>query len=161
MLLAADADEFVTVAKFRAMRRLWARIEQACGLDPKPLRLHAETAWRMMTKRDPFVNILRTGDGGGVRRHGRAPTASRCCPTRRRSACRTPSRGALARNSQIVLIEESHLARVSDPAAGAGGFEALTAELAEAGWAAFQAIEARGRHRRLAQRRASCSGGSS
>ena len=61
MLLTADADEFVTVAKFRAMRRLWARVEQACGLDPKPLRLHAETAWRMMTKRDPFVNILRTG----------------------------------------------------------------------------------------------------
>ena len=50
----------------------------------------------------------------------------------------------VARNSQIVLIEESHLARVSDPAAGAGGFEALTAELAEAAWAAFQTIEAEG-----------------
>lgn len=46
MLLVADADEFLTIAKFRAMRRLWARVEQACGLDPKPLRLHAETAWR-------------------------------------------------------------------------------------------------------------------
>jgi methylmalonyl-CoA mutase len=43
-LLAADADEFLTVAKFRALRRLWARVEQACGLDPKPVRLHAETA---------------------------------------------------------------------------------------------------------------------
>jgi methylmalonyl-CoA mutase len=59
-LLAADADEFLSLAKFRALRLLWARIESACGLPPKPVRLHAETAFRMMTKYDPWVNILRT-----------------------------------------------------------------------------------------------------
>ena len=59
-LLVADADEFLTVAKLRALRRLWARVEQACGLAPKPIRLHAETAWRMTTRRDPWVNMLRT-----------------------------------------------------------------------------------------------------
>ena len=87
VLLTADADEFVTVAKFRAVRRLWARVEQACGLDPKPLRLHAETAWRMMTRRDPFVNILRTGmaaaaagRGGAPPRAGRAPPPARPAP---------------------------------------------------------------------------------
>src|SRR4029077_9518789 len=58
--LAADADQFLTIAKFRAVRKLWARVEQACGLTPTPAYISAETAWRMMTRRDPYVNILRT-----------------------------------------------------------------------------------------------------
>ncbi|MDP4002431.1 methylmalonyl-CoA mutase family protein [Methylobacterium sp. NEAU K] len=143
VLLAADADEFVTVSKFRAMRRLWARIEQACGLDPKPLRLHAETAWRMMARRDPFVNILRTGMAAAAAGMGGADAVAVLPYTQ---ALGLPDAFArrVGRNSQIVLIEESHLARVSDPAAGAGGFETLTAQLAEAAWEAFQTIEAEG-----------------
>ncbi len=58
--LAADADEFLTLAKFRALRRLWASIETACGLASRPIRVHGETAWRMMTRRDPWVNLLRS-----------------------------------------------------------------------------------------------------
>ena len=143
ILLVADSDEFLAIAKFRAMRRLWARIEQACGLDPKPLRLHAETAWRMMTRRDPFVNILRTAmaaTGAGL---GGADAVTALPYTQ---ALGLPDAFArrVARNSQIVLIEESNLARVADPAAGAGGFESLTAQLAEAGWEAFQLIEREG-----------------
>src|SRR6266436_5730874 len=57
--LAADADQFLTMAKFRALRLLWARIEAACGLTPKPLFVAAETAWRTLTRRDPYVNMLR------------------------------------------------------------------------------------------------------
>src|SRR5262249_60392779 len=57
--LAADADQFMTTAKFRALRKLWARVEEACGLDQAPAFIAAETAWRMMTRRDPFVNMLR------------------------------------------------------------------------------------------------------
>ncbi|MCJ2105522.1 methylmalonyl-CoA mutase subunit beta [Methylobacterium sp. E-041] len=143
ILLVTDADEFLTIAKFRAMRRLWARIEQACGLAPKPLRLQAETAWRMMTRRDPFVNILRTAmaaTGAGL---GGADAVTALPYTQ---ALGLPDAFArrVARNSQIVLIEESNLARVADPAAGAGGFESLTAQLAEAGWEAFRAIEREG-----------------
>ncbi|QGY03082.1 methylmalonyl-CoA mutase [Methylobacterium mesophilicum SR1.6/6] len=143
VLLTADADEFVTVAKFRAMRRLWARVEQACGLEPKPLRLHAETAWRMMTKRDPFVNILRTGMAAATAGMGGADSVAVLPYTQ---ALGLPDAFArrVARNSQIVLIEEAHLARVCDPAAGAGGFEALTGAIAEAAWQAFQAVEAEG-----------------
>ena len=58
--LSADADQFLTMAKFRALRKLWARVEEACGLAPKPVMVTAETAWRMMTRRDPYVNMLRT-----------------------------------------------------------------------------------------------------
>ena len=57
--LSADADQFLTLAKFRALRLLWARIEQACGLTPKPVFIAAQTAWRMLTQRDPYVNMLR------------------------------------------------------------------------------------------------------
>jgi methylmalonyl-CoA mutase len=52
--LSADAEEFLTIAKFRALRKLWARIEESCGLAPKPAYVAAETAWRMMTRRDPL-----------------------------------------------------------------------------------------------------------
>src|SRR6185312_3250520 len=57
--LAADADQFLTIAKFRALRQLWARIEESCGLVPEPTFISAETAWRTMTRNDPQVNILR------------------------------------------------------------------------------------------------------
>src|SRR5215510_16345208 len=57
--LAADVDQFLTIAKFRALRMLWARVEAACKLAPAPPVVAAETAWRMMTKRDPYVNMLR------------------------------------------------------------------------------------------------------
>ena len=57
--LAADQDQLLTIAKFRALRKLWARLEEACGLEPRPAFVAAETAWRMMTKRDPHGNIVR------------------------------------------------------------------------------------------------------
>ena len=143
VLLVADADEFLTIAKFRAIRRLWARVEEACGLEPKPLRVLAETAWRMMTRRDPFVNILRTAMACASAGLGGADSVTALPYT---LALGLPDAFArrVARNSQIVLIEESNLAKVSDPAAGAGGFEALTAELTERAWAAFQEIEREG-----------------
>ena len=57
--LVADADQFLTMAKFRALRLLWTRIEESCGLTPRPVFIAAETAWRMLTQRDPYVNMLR------------------------------------------------------------------------------------------------------
>ncbi|MDJ1159422.1 methylmalonyl-CoA mutase subunit beta [Chelatococcus sp. SYSU_G07232] len=142
-LLVADADEFLTIAKFRALRRLWARVEEACGLAPRPIRLHAETAWRTTTKRDPWVNMLRAtvavfsaGLGG----------ADSVTVTPFTAALGLPDAFArrIARNTQLILIEESNLWRVADPAAGAGGIEALTDELAHRAWALFQAIEGAG-----------------
>ena len=141
--LAADADEFLTIAKFRALRKLWARAEQACGLTPQPAFVAAETAWRMMTARDPHVNMLRTtiaitaaGLGGADAITVLPFTIARGLPDRfaRRAA----------RNQQLVLLEESNLYRVADPAAGAGGIEALTRELAQSAWSLFRDIEKAG-----------------
>jgi methylmalonyl-CoA mutase len=141
--LAADADQFLTMAKFRSLRLLWARVEEASGLTPKPIFIAAETAWRMLTQRDPYVNMLRAtvatfsaGLGGA--------NAITVLPHTLALGLPDPFARRVARNTQLVLLEESNLARVSDPAAGSGGIEALTRELCEAAWSLFQKIEKAG-----------------
>jgi methylmalonyl-CoA mutase len=141
--LSADADQFLTLSKFRALRLLWARIEQACGLSPKPLFIAADTAWRMLTQRDPYVNMLRAtmatfsaGLGGA--------NAITVLPHTLALGLPDPFARRAARNTQLVLLEESNLAKVSDPAAGSGGVEALTKQLCAAAWSLFQEIEKAG-----------------
>lgn len=141
--LAADADQFLTVAKFRALRRLWAGVEQACGLEPAPLRLHAETAWRMTTRRDPWVNLLRTTVAVFAAGVGGADSVA-VLPFTQALGLPDAFARRVARNTQLVLLEESNLARVADPAAGAGGIEALTSDLADTAWSLVQDIEKRG-----------------
>jgi methylmalonyl-CoA mutase len=141
--LSADADQFLTMAKFRALRLLWARIEESCGLTPKPLFIAADTAWRMLTRRDPYVNMLRatmaTFSAG-------LAGADSICVLPHTLALGLPDAFArrAARNTQLVLLEESNLAKVADPAAGSGGIEALTRQLCEAAWPLFQEIEKAG-----------------
>ena len=141
--LAADADQFLTIAKFRALRKLWARIQQVCGLTPKPAFITAETAWRMMTRRDPYVNMLRTTIAAFSAGLGGADAIAVLPFT---AALGLSDRFArrIARNTQLLLLEESNLARVADPAAGAGGVEDLTEKLCTAAWTLFQEIEAAG-----------------
>ncbi len=141
--LSADADQFLTLAKFRSLRLLWARIEDVCGLTPKPLFIAADTAWRMLTQRDPYVNMLRAtmatfsaGLGGA--------NAITVLPHTLALGLPDPFARRVARNTQLVLLEESNLSKVSDPAAGAGGIEALTQALCEAAWSLFQEIEKAG-----------------
>src|SRR6266550_1550948 len=141
--LAADADQFLTMAKFRALRLLWARVEAASGLAPRPMLIAADTAWRMLTQRDPYVNMLRAtmatfsaGLGGADSINVLPHTLALGLPD--------PFARRAARNTQLVLLEESNLAKVSDPAAGSGGIESLTQQLCEAAWSLFQEIEKAG-----------------
>ncbi|PZU89617.1 MAG: methylmalonyl-CoA mutase [Chelatococcus sp.] len=140
----ADTDEFLTIAKFRAARLLWTRIQEACGLAPKPASIHAETAWRSLTKRDPWVNLLRgtiaafsAGVGGADSLLVQPFTAA--------LGLADGFARRVARNTQLVLLEEANLWRVADPAAGAGGFEALTQALCEKAWAGLQDVEGHAR----------------
>jgi methylmalonyl-CoA mutase len=141
--LAADADQLLTIAKFRALRKLWARVEEACGLAPAPAFVAAETAWRMMTRRDAYVNMLRATIAVVSAGLGGADAITVLPFT---MALGLPDRLArrIARNTQLVLLEESNLAKVADPAAGSGGVEHLTAELCRAAWTLFQEIEQAG-----------------
>ena len=141
--LAADADQFLTMAKFRALRLLWARIETACGLTPKPLFIAADTAWRMLTQRDPYVNMLRATIATFAAGLAGANAITVLPHTLALGLPDAFARRA-ARNTQLVLLEESNLAKVSDPAAGSGGIETLTQQLCEAAWSLFQEIEKAG-----------------
>ncbi len=141
--LSADADQFLTLAKFRALRRLWARVEQACGLTPKPIFVSAQTAWRMLTQRDAYVNMLRATMATFAAGLGGANAITVLPHTLTLGLPDDFARRA-ARNTQLVLLEESNLAKVSDPAAGSGGIETLTSQLCDAAWTLFQQIEKAG-----------------
>jgi methylmalonyl-CoA mutase len=138
--LAADADQFLTAAKFRAMRKLWARVATAAGISAKPAIVSAETAWRTLTRRDAYGNILRSTIAVAAAGLGGADAITVLPHT---AALGLPDAFArrVARNMQLVLLEESNLARVADPAAGSGAFEALTEQLCLAAWTQFQEIE--------------------
>ena len=141
--LAADQDQFLTIAKFRGLRKLWRRIEEACGLKPRPGFIAAETAWRMMTKRDPHGNIVR----GTIAALGAAVGGADAITVLPFSvALGLPDAFArrIARNTQTILIEEANIHRVADPAAGSGAIEALTDSLCDVAWGLFQEIEREG-----------------
>lgn len=146
---SATDDQFQTIAKFRAARTLWARIAQVCGApDAGDAPQHAVTSEAMMSQRDPWVNMLRTtlasfgaGVGGAdavtvlpfdAALDGGAAGVSKTFAAR------------IARNTQLLLLEEAHLGRVLDPGAGSWYIEELTASVAAKAWEFFQTIEASG-----------------
>ena len=139
--LAASQDMFATLAKFRAIRLLWRRVLQAAGLPDAPLRLHAETSWRMMAVKDPHTNILRATAavfGAGL---GGADSIT-VLPFSLAQGLPNAFARRVARNVQNVLAEESNLWRVADPALGAGYIETYTQGLCAEAWKVFQAAEA-------------------
>jgi methylmalonyl-CoA mutase len=141
--LAADQDQFLTTAKFRAIRKLWGRIEEACGLKPKPTFVSAETAWRMTTKRDPHGNIVRGTIAALAAAVGGADAIT-VLPYSAALGLPDAHARRIARNTQTILIEESNLYRVADPAAGSGAVEMLTDALCATAWTLFQDIEREG-----------------
>ena len=135
---AADDDQFMTIAKLRAARRLWARVAEVVGeADAGAARVHAVTSMPMMTQRDPWVNMLRTtlaAFGAGV---GGADTVlvqpfDAAIPGGLPGTAASFAR-RIARNTQLLLLEESHIGRVLDPAAGSWFVEDLTEQLGRAG----------------------------
>ena len=141
--LAADQDQFLTIAKFRAIRNLWARVEEASGLAPSRACVTAETAWRMMTKRDAYGNIVR-GTIAALSAAVGGADAVTVLPFSAALGVPDPFARRIARNTQTILIEEANLHRVADPAAGSGAIETLTEQLCEKAWGFFQEVERAG-----------------
>ncbi|MGW4699655.1 methylmalonyl-CoA mutase family protein, partial [Streptomyces sp. NPDC004285] len=141
---AATADQFLTIAKLRAARRLWARVAEACGAPRAGAqRQHAVTSPVMMTRRDPWVNMLRTTIATLAAGVGGADSVT-VLPFDDALGLPDAFARRIARNTSTVLIEESHLSRVIDPAGGSWYVERLTDELAHAAWEFFQTIEREG-----------------
>jgi methylmalonyl-CoA mutase len=143
--VSAGADQFVTIAVLRAARRIWDRVLDASGVsaDNRGQQIQAVTSRAMYSQRDPWVNMLRAtiavlaaGVGGA--------DAITVLPFDDAIGEPDGFSRRVARNTQLLLIEESHLARVADPAAGSWFVESLTDRLAAAAWDVFQSIEAAG-----------------
>ena len=143
---AATADQFLTIAKLRAARRLWARVAEVAGAgDAAAAQLqHAVTSSAMMSRYDPWVNLLRATVAAFSAGVGGADAVTVAPYDGLRTAGGSDLGRRLARNTQAVLVDESNLARVIDPAGGSWYVERLTDDLARAAWVWFQAIEQAG-----------------
>lgn len=145
VFLSIGEDFFLEIAKFRAIKLIWAQMTRAFGIKGRgqKITLHARSGRRNKTRRDPHVNLLRlTAEAlaaafGGVESisiapFDQAPGASGAFSRR------------LSRNLQLILQEELQLTQLIDPAGGAWHIDGLTDQLARKAWAQFQEIEARG-----------------
>lgn len=143
--VSASADQFLTAAALRALRRAWARIGESIGVDEKARGAftHAVTSARMFTRDDAWTNILRSTLATFGASLGGADAIT-VLPFDTVSGLPTPFSRRIARNTQILLAEESNVARVTDPAGGSWYVETLTDDLAKAAWAAFQEVETAG-----------------
>ena len=148
--VAIDADQFLGIAKVRAARRLIARMAEVCaaGTAADRVRIAAGTSWRMMSKRDPWVNMLRSTAACAAAAMGGADAIT-VLPFSWAAGRPDAFARRIARNTHIVLQEESGLGRVADPAGGAWYVESLTHDLAQAAWTQFQDIERKGGLARL------------
>ncbi len=140
--LAAGAGQFPTIATFRAARRLWARVAEVCGVPAagRGARLHAITSRAMTTRYDPWVNLLRGAVACAAAGVGGAEVVT-VEPYDIALGTDTDLGRRLARNTQTLLMDESGLARVADPAGGSWFVERLTADLATRAWELFGEIE--------------------
>lgn len=135
--ISASQNQFLTIAKIRAVRHLWAELLDGLDIEQSDAHIYAETSFRMVSKADPWVNVLRatvacfSAGIGGADQIGILPLSAAIglAPAFDRR---------LARHIQTILIEESHLADVTDPAHGSGYIESLTRNLTEKSWGLFQ-----------------------
>jgi methylmalonyl-CoA mutase len=143
--ISLGTHHFLAIAKLRAARRLWARVVGACGGSPEAgaMRIHARVSKRVLTLRDPYVNLLRNtvacfaaGVGGAEAITSVPFDAVAGLPD-------GPAR-RVARNTLLVLQEEAHLHCVIDPPGGSWYLDWLTDQVAEKAWAIFQEVERRG-----------------
>jgi methylmalonyl-CoA mutase len=137
---AATDEQFLSIAKLRAARRLWARVVELSGGSPIEQRQHVVTSRPMMSRYDPYVNMLRTTVAGFAAGVGGADSVT-VLPFDAPLGSPDVLGRRVARNTSALLMAESHVAKVADPAGGAYAVEKLTDDLALAGWAELGRLE--------------------
>ena len=141
--VSSSQNQFASIAKIRALRQLWAELLDGLGIKQSAAYIYAETSHRMVTKSDPWVNLLRSTVAcfsagiAGANQIGILPMSA--------AIGLSPSFDRrLARHMQTILIEESHLAAVTDPSHGSGYIENLTHEITQKAWENFQTTQRSG-----------------
>lgn len=140
---AATDEQFPTIAKLRAARRLWGRVAELSGVTSAAAGQlqHAVTSRPMMSRYDPYVNMLRTTVAAFAAGVGGAASVT-VLPFDEPLGLPEPFSRRIARNTSSLLISESHVAAVTDPAGGSHAVEKLTDDLARDAWALFGEIDA-------------------
>src|SRR5690606_14748032 len=128
--LSVDHDQFLSVAKVRALRQLWGKVQDICAISPCPAKIHIETSYRMMTARSPETNIVRASLAASA---AAASGADTVCILPHTLPHGLPDARArrIARDVQLVIANETHLSSLSDPAASSEDLDILTASLCE------------------------------
>lgn len=141
--LAATDEQFPTIAKLRAARRLWARVVELSGgpAEASTMRQHVVTSRPMLSKYDPWVNMLRGTVAAFAAGAGGAEAVT-VVPFDITLGVPDALGRRVARNTSSLLISESHVARVADPAGGSYAVERLTDDLARVAWEELGRIEA-------------------
>jgi methylmalonyl-CoA mutase len=139
---AVTAEQFPSIAKLRAARRVWDRVAELSGAarTGRGQYQHAVTSPAMLTRRDPWVNMLRTTIGCFAAAVGGADAVT-VLPFDSAIGRSDEFARRVARNTQSILHDESSLARVIDAAGGSWFVESLTDQLAEKAWQVFTTIE--------------------
>jgi methylmalonyl-CoA mutase len=142
--VAVDQDQFVSIAKLRALRLLWARVLELSSVKkPIAAHIHAQTSWRMLTRKDAETNILRSAIAAFSGAVGGADSVTVMPHTVTHGLPEAFAR-RIARNTQLVLKDEAGIGFVDDPVAGSGSIEQLTSDMCAAAWAEFQQLESEG-----------------
>ncbi len=143
--MGLGTHHFLAIAKLRAARQLWSRVVEASGGKPESgaMRIHARTSNRVLTQRDPYVNLLRNTVAAFAAGIGGADVIT-SVPFDAMTGLPNEFSRRVARNTVLVLREEVHLNRVVDPAGGSWFLDQLTQQLAEKAWETFQEIERQG-----------------
>ena len=143
--VSATTDQFATIARLRALRGLWSRVGEVLGVteSKRGAIQHAVTSLREISRDDAYVNILRGTIATFAAAAGGAEIQT-VLPFDTLAGLPTDMSRRVARNTQIVLAEESNIGRVNDPAGGSWFVESLTRQLSEKAWAIFQALDAEG-----------------
>ncbi len=143
--IGIGTHHFLAIAKLRAARRVWSRVVEASAgaSGAQQMKVHARTAKRVLTKYDPHVNLLRNSVAVFAAGVGGADAIT-SVPFDEMIGLPDAFSRRVARNTVLVLQEESHLHRVIDPAGGSWFLDQLTEELAGKAWEIFQEIERQG-----------------
>lgn len=139
---AATDEQFPTIAKLRAARALWNRVGEISGIGDaaRAQRQHVVTSRPMMARYDSYTNMLRTTVAGFAAGVGGADAVT-ILPFDEPLGLPTPFSRRIARNTSSLLIHESHVAKVVDPAGGSYAVEKLTDDLAMASWELFAELD--------------------
>ncbi len=141
---AVTDDQFASIAKLRAARLLWSRVLEVAGANEvHAQQQHAVTSWSMLTRRDPWVNLIRNTVAAFAAGTGGAQAVT-VLPHSMADEFPDELAQRMARNTQHLLLAESHVGVVADPLGGSWYGETRTQRVADAAWEWFQEIESSG-----------------